>query len=722
MKQNKTIRVKVTPPKSKQATSAKSSVPNKRKPKKSGNHKRDFTIEMGGSVGPAKGNLKASYKPSRNTLSPTATPGHSGRVAQRSCSDHFRFGEFMDDGTTVVGPRARNQILLNIPVNMSRIVEAARVLSAAKMPYASDPFIESSYQFTIDQATCLLEYTAPDSISGTIAMFVTSNGDDVITPDNVLSVYSSLPASAKCEIDTKMAKRVSFSCGLTYLQEDPTLPNFDPRLVFGGYVVVFVKMPFVAGLASDPGRSYLGPICSCEMRLSASYHGFQYGRSKSVRTSRSKSFNLTYVPGLPPVLNYNESGTDYSVYQCCFAADAELAQILQATADDMRQRGQLIGTTGSVSQHVTKLERGPRPAFLSDGEDIPTVTLDSQDGTIPGAAATSVIKAIHNLSPNALAGTETGPINVQYVLFHGAWLVRLFSNGGPAGGPWDSNGAPTYSQGYLKSNSELANRAATTFFNGDVPSADGDQPLFFSGLKHAHTGTGIPEDTIELWLEEVDGVLLAKSTYGQPIRTAPADPPTGVAHLTQSPAQLADTRHTWIQSPFIHLIHYDDAQEFTIDGIALTSDLISSAWTAQRIDDPVPLPHAIISGMVNIPSHNIMGPGHCFVYWPAPDAPELIDLRVEQQFGPTMYHRAGGIDMPEFYLSAYSYDSSNHPLRQEDIFAVRYAPDQGPVHYDGGEVPCNMSVAEDGPTPKLVATQANTRPGAATAAPTKKRN
>lgn len=660
---------------------------------------------MGGSFGPLKGNFKAKYKPERsrsNTLSPSATPGRSNSVAIRSCSDRFRFGEFIDDGTTVVGNEAKNQILLNIPVNMRRIVETARVLSSAVTPYASDPFIDSSYQFSIEDAVVKLEFTAPESISGTVGMFVTSNGDDVITPENVLSVFSSLPPSAKCEVDCKGSKSVSFRCGLTYLQEDPASPQFDPRLVFGGYIVAFIKMPFVAGLASEPSRAYLGPVCSAEMRVTANYHGFQYGRTNDndlpTPVSHPVTYALNYVPGVPFA-----NGSDFqNSWGAVFLANEELTAALNATADRERANGQLIGTTGSISEHVKIIPRGPRPLFLSDGDVIPEVSRTSTDGSING----SCLKAAFSDSGPANNQITVPPLDIQYSLFQGQWIVRVFSSPSITG-TWNSDGWPSNTFiGTVKPGSACATTSASNFFGGKpAPTAQGNAPLFLA------TKSTYPPPTarITLWMETIRGKLMVKSTYGQPLASTPAVARYEHVQLTRDPLRLADVRQSWILPPTQRSITRIDGELF-LDGSPFLSADLPTSWEMSNPTEAVST-QAHVDAYISVPSLNVMGPGY-LEFDCSDEVPILIDTFIRQQFGRNLI-----LGLPnDFYADAVSY---HEPALVAPVdMEFDYHPDDGPVKYDGGDVPHNMRVVKthNGPVlrsvhPKIpIPTRVHTRP------------
>lgn len=314
-----------------------------------------------------------------DALSPVALGSGQSLLPPSRVSEEFRWGEFSDTGQTVLdGPSTFNQILFSVPVNPRRILSFAKtntIGSTDPMIYKSEPEIQNAYQYEIDSCTLKATCVVPDTVSFTLALFITPNLESVIDSSSVMNIFASLPSSAKREISVKGDTSLTFRSGRAYIKDDPLDSQFDPRLCFGGYIVGFLKAPCVAGLASDASRAYLGPICTVSLQSNITYYGFQYNGSTldspqlftAVDSEVSITNNGSYSYG--GVYQYDNAGvpTDYTVplniTMVSVSIPEELEDAVIASSQEQQRRGEILGSTGDNRSVVTPLTLGARPIW-----------------------------------------------------------------------------------------------------------------------------------------------------------------------------------------------------------------------------------------------------------------------------------------------------------------------------------------------------------------------
>jgi len=387
-------------------------------------------------------------------------------------TEEFRWGEFTDSGETVLdGPSTYNQIFFAVPVNPRRILSFAKINtigSTDPMIYKSEPDIQNSYQYEIEQCSIEMTCVVPETVSFTLAMFVTPNLESVIDSTSVMNIYASLPKSARREISVKGSAALTFRSGRAYIKDDPLDSQFDPRLCFGGYIVAFLKAPCVAGLDANGSRSYLGPVCTVSLQSTITYYGFQYNGSQiatpelyvavenEVVTTNNgyHVYSSNYTYELDGVIE--ERSIEFAATMVSVSIPEALEVAVQAASETQQMRGELIGTTGDYKSFVTSLSLGPRPTWAAAtntdlGVNFDTATRTSiADGLKSAFAYIKDIPQRINVGLVSMLGKSAGDlvykVGSNMAMLGLKFLVGLRDGGYPVSPPlhggWTSLGEP----------------------------------------------------------------------------------------------------------------------------------------------------------------------------------------------------------------------------------------------------------------------------------------
>lgn len=341
--------------------------------------------------------------------------------------ERFRFGEYSDDQSTETdstGEVTKCQILLLMPALLQEIygVAAAHDVQRGLTPSekACTPFIRNSKSAEV-HGTFHINCRVPDNISGELAAFWTSS-NKTITAQNVINIFDSLPGRQKISITKLKGKyQLNFNTGNTPFNHHPIREQAtDPVPEPPGWICIFVKAPFVAGLSTtDAGRAYGRQICQIWFSHSSNFFGYELAPTfldEDVNDADGDILSANNTATIPqPMVNIAAPGgspfsssENYSCFLPGLADDDMIREAADETAIVSSQEGAVAGTTGQVKTGVFRRQTLHRvyPAIPWSIKDGPLS--DTQLWSFTGIAESLITSAIGGIMPAAKKVAKTG--------------------------------------------------------------------------------------------------------------------------------------------------------------------------------------------------------------------------------------------------------------------------------------------------------------------------